>query len=135
MELYWRFKPVEGPRVVHFRDIVIFRREPKDGYRRNAFFIQLLGKPGRGNSLEDRVRRPAKQTHLLAGDNGDTARVFEQGQIFCARILLEKRLHNGAPAIRWKFNPRCCAGVRFDVERIPIIEPADSIEMVEIVAE
>src|ERR1019366_10536587 len=60
--------------VIDLGEIVIFRREPENRHRIDAAAGGFLCAPDSGESLIERVSRPGKKAHLLAGDDGDSAR-------------------------------------------------------------
>ena len=66
--------------VVHFLQIVVLGRQPEDRDRADAAVVELAGQLRRRQRLVDGVCRPAKQTHLLAGDHGHRVRQFEQSE-------------------------------------------------------
>ena len=70
---------VEHRARANFVPVVIFGVDPEHGDGRHVVFaLDLLGQLERRQGLEQREERSAKQPRLLAGDDGDRARVGEQ---------------------------------------------------------
>ncbi len=79
---------IEHPGVIHFRQVVIFGREPKNRNRGYALLLQMLRQFHRRQSFKDRVRRSREQTHLLAGHHRDRARLGQLRQCRGVSVLL-----------------------------------------------
>ncbi len=60
-------------RLVDFVEVVIFGGEPEHRHAIDARLLHLLGERQRRRDLEQRHQRPAEQSHLLAGDHGESA--------------------------------------------------------------
>ena len=64
--------PVEDRCRSHFVPVVIFGVDPEDRHRRHLVLAgNLVGQLQRGQRLEQREQRAAKETRLLAGDDRD----------------------------------------------------------------
>ena len=55
------------PRMIHFREIVIFCREPKNRHRGDAARGELSRHVSRRDGFVDGVSRTGEQSHLLSG--------------------------------------------------------------------
>ncbi len=73
---------VEHAAAPHFLPVVILGVDPEDRHRGHlVLLLDLLRQRDRRDRLEQRVDRPAEQSGLLAGDDGDGFRIGEP----CAR--------------------------------------------------
>ena len=66
---------VEHPGLIDFGEVVIFGGEPEDGHGGSAGSGELAGSLNGGERLVQGVNRTGEQTNLLAGEDGDGARL------------------------------------------------------------
>ena len=74
--------------MIDFRQIVVFRRQPKDRNRVDAAPRQLRRVTRRGDRLVQAVRGSSKKPHLLAGNDGHGA-ICQPRQVR-GRLLLDR---------------------------------------------
>ena len=75
---------VEQQAVIDFGKVMVLARQPENRHSRQTFLGQFFRQLHRGQRLIDAVGRPAKQPHLLAGDDGQGVGPAQPLDIFLA---------------------------------------------------
>ena len=90
--------------MVDLGKVVVFRRQPEDGGVRIACRRCLARMSHGGGSLEWRKKRPAKESHLLAGNDRSRALCQRRKRICCGRrrggVLLREQPNQVGPMRR-----------------------------------
>src|SRR5262245_45929556 len=129
---------VQEASVINLREVMVFGGDPEHGRDVEALRAQVFGQLDRGQSLEDRVKRPGEKSGLRPRD--DYHGIFltkaldvGEGLIACARprVLIGERVGHGVPRERLSRDLGRARDQRRNVEAAGLIEPRDAVEVVE----
>ena len=126
---------IEQPGVIDFGEIVIFGGKPKDGDRGNTLPGKLRGEFYGGERLVDGVGRTGEQAYLLTSQYGNGAGFGKFGKQRRAGILTGKGRNESGAAIIGIRDGGGGTPERFRIRGRVIVEPCNTIEMVQVVRE
>src|SRR5580658_3257244 len=123
-----------GPRrMIDFRQVEVFRRQPKNRHGIHSAPRKLLRASRRRNRLVQAIGWPGKKSHLLPGNNGHSAirqplqvprnRRVQRRRAAKFQILLAQHFHYASAHVRINFHFLRCRRDATNRRRVPVILP------------
>ena len=117
--------------VIHFRDVVIFGRQPEHRHRRNALLPQLSSQSNGRQRLVNGIGRSREQPHLLPGDHRHRARDAPADRATPFHCCSPAAPLPAPPGDRRDRRSLCAAAaIAPGIVRIVGVEPRNLVEMV-----